>query len=126
MEIPNPFRGKQGKIPLLYKVVSGRSPKTDREAVELVNRVMVDWARVYKKKRPNKGCDCPFYEPSSTMTAFRSLFAYLTIACGWLIGLDDLKNFDGCLDAVLTSLFEKRQKDYVSGVSYVCLTFDVY
>ena len=116
-EIPNLFttcgRG-MAMIPLLYKVVSGKLPEDNRDVLDLVNRVMVDWARVYKKVRPKKGSECPYYEPSSTMTAFRSLFAFLTITCGWVICLDDLKGFDGCLHFVLTDLFTKRQKEWVS------------
>ena len=118
-EVPNPFATSRdvaasGMIPLLYVVVSGKKAEEDRDSLDLVNRVMVDFVRVYKKDRPKKGFTCPYYEPSSTMTSLRSLFAYLTVACGWLICLDDLRGFNGSLDAVLTDLFAKRVEEYVS------------
>ena len=112
-EVKNPFFRGSGTVPKLYTMVSGRPP-SDREALELTNRVMIDWARVYRKLVVRDGATCPYYEPSSTMTAFRSLFAYFGCACGWEIGLDDLKGFPGSLDAVLTKLFADRQKKYVS------------
>ena len=110
--VDNPFRRGPPKIPQLYKVISGR-PETDSEALQLVNRVMVDWVLVYKKVRIKEG-ECPYYSPSSTMTAIRSLFAYLGKACGWVIAYNDLKGFDGCLDAVLENLFDTNQETYVS------------
>lgn len=109
-------------IPLLYVVVSGKKPEEDRDCLDLVNRVMVDFVRVYKKDRPKKGSTCPYYEPSSTMTSLRSLFAYLTVACGWLICLDDLRGFNGSLDAVLSDLFAKRVEEYVSNRPQVIIS----
>ena len=129
-EIPNPFASKEEtgleKVPLLYQLVAGKTRESDPDILRLVNRVMVDWSRVYQKVRPKKGCECPFYEPSSTMTAFRSLFAYLTVTCGWVICLDDLKGFDGCLDHVLTKQFDERQRKYVSFISVLFYFFTVY
>ena len=98
---------------MLYVMVGGKKADEDKDALELANRAFIDWARVYKKIRKGKGLSCPFYEPSSTMTALRSLFAYLTVTCGWLICMDDLKGFDGSLDAVLVDLFAARQREYV-------------
>lgn len=107
--VDNLFRRGLQKIPLLYKIHSGH-PETDMEAIELVNCVMVDWVLVYKKVWVKDG-ECLYYNPSSTMTAICSLFAYLTKACGWVIGYDDLKGFDGALDAVLQDLFNENKKN---------------
>ena len=120
--VKNPFkRGGDSKIPVLFTLPSGILPETDPDTVDLVNRVMVDWSRVYRKIRPTKGMSNPFYSPSSQMTALRQLFAFLSTTCGWVIGLDDLKGFDGCLHSVLTKLFDERQKAYVS---FFCAGFN--
>ena len=64
----NLFRGGPPKIPLLHVMVAGQSAPGNAEAVELVNRIMVDFVRVYKKVCVKEG-ECPYYSPSSTMTA---------------------------------------------------------
>ena len=119
--VKNPFkRGGPTKIPVLFTLPSGILPETDPDTVDLVNRVMVDWVRVHRKIRPLKqGSSNPFYSPSSQMTSLRQLFAFLSTTCGWVIGLDDLKGFDGCLNSVLSNLFDERQDLYVS-FSCVC------
>ena len=111
--VENPCARGGKKIPLLYKVVAGREA-TDSEALELANRAFVDWVRVHRKVRLKSSDNCPYYSPSSTMTSIRSLLAYLMRACGWVICFDDMRGFDGSLDAVLKDLFHQRQKDWVS------------
>ena len=115
-------------------MVAGKEAHVGSEALDLVNRVMVDWVRVYRKIRVKEN-ECPYYSPSSTMTSIRSLFAYFTKAYGWVICFEDLKGFDGCLDFVLSDLFKKNQETYVSLVllifvilmccSHMCLHYRV-
>ena len=113
--VRNPFRrGGPAQIPLLFTIPSSVLPETDPDMVDLVNRVMVDWVRVHRKVRPAKGMENPYYSPSSQMTSLRQLFAYFSSTCAWVIGLDDLKGFDGSLQSVLTKLFAERQQKYVS------------
>ena len=110
--VKNPFKKGASDIPLLFKEVSGRD-STDKEAMSLANRAFVDWVRVHRKVRTRPG-QCPWYSPSSTMTAIRSLFSFLNGQCGWVVCYDDFKNFDGCLENVLKKLFEERQEEWVS------------
>ena len=114
--IPNPnYNSKMPdhlkEVPLLYKLLSGA---TTMDKKKLVNNVAIDWQMYLKKTRVKEG-ECPYYECEVQNMEFRAFLSYMAKTHGWCWCYSDFAIFDGSLNAVMKTIYNKRFEEWASG-----------
>ena len=114
--IPNPnYNTKMPdhlkEVPLLYVLLSGA---TTMDKKKLVNNVAIDW-QMYLKKTRYKKDECPYYECEVQNMEFRAFLSHMAKTHGWCWCYSDFANFDGCLNAVMKTIYNKRFEEWASG-----------
>lgn len=82
--------------------------------IRLANRLVCSWQHEFKMQVPNAETKCPFYQPASQNNLVRVFFSAMNRRYGWVIGLNELSGFPGCLTAMLNKLYATRKEEYVS------------
>ena len=108
--VENPNKRSATEVHRVFVVCSG--PPT-RNKVMVANAMVVDWQLSLKKKSVKEN-ECPWYQPSSQGTDLRTFFGHMAKYHNWQISDVDLKGFDGSLDGVLKTEFQRREKEWVS------------
>ena len=105
VKLPN---GDVATVPLFVKVLSG--PKNQAK-LELMNKLLIDWQAVTKKKGVNS--ECPWYQPTTQAQRLRTFFGCMAKRFLWQITLDDLSG-EKMVCAFMEKLFAKRLTKYKS------------
>jgi len=113
--IENPNKGGATEVHRVFVVCAGYPT---RNKVMVANAMVVDWqlSLMKKKVKPN---ECPWYQPSTQGTDLRTFFGHMAKYHDWQISDVDLKGFDGALDGVLKTEFQRREKEWVSVLNRV-------
>ena len=118
--IPNPnynasMSNHLKEVPLLYVLLSGG---TTMDKKKLVNNVVIDW-QMYLKKTRFKDGECPYYECEVQNMEFRAFLSFMAKTHGWFWCYSDFSNFDGSLNAVMKTIYNKRFEEWASGERYL-------
>ena len=103
VKLPN---GDSATVPLFVKILSG--PKNQAK-LELMNKLLIDWQAVTKKKGANQVC--PWYQPTTQAQRLRTFFGSMAKRFLWQITLDDLSG-EKMVCAFMEKLFAKRLSKY--------------
>ena len=77
--------------------------------VMLLNKALIDWMAVCKKKSSNKKCQ--WYQPSTQNQRLRTLFGSCVKRFDWQIEVGDFE-FKGGLKVFIGDLYMKRYKEF--------------
>ena len=107
--VPGPSAKKM--VPKLFSILSGSKTKAK---IQLCNLLLVDWQMDVKLATKVKEGDCPWKQPSTQNTEFRSFLSHMNKKYGWEYKDSDFKNFEGAVNGVLSNLYKERQVKWVS------------
>ena len=113
-EVPNPnYVPGNGTetVPRAFVSVSGH---VSQPKLMLANAMVIDWQVNLKKVMVGPNDKFPYYQPSSQATELRTFFAHMKEIHDWNFSENDLLGFKGCLNGVISKLFQQRLKKYVS------------
>lgn len=105
--VPHHLNGRRKMAPkLLVKLGGEKIP----EKVQIVNKALVDWMAVMRKKAKNLS-GCPWYQPSTQNQRLRTLLGSTSKSYGWRYDMSDF-SFKGGLKGFLDKLYAKRYKEF--------------
>ena len=81
---------------------------------ELVNALLIDWQIDLKMEKKPKHQECPYYQPDSQNVGLRTFLSHMKKTYGWVWEQKNFTKWDGCLNGVMTEVYEQRYKKYVS------------
>lgn len=128
--ISKPFSKIGEKYDWFLELVDGSETLSSRAKVErlfiflggpkkvsntkLLNKMLIDWQRISKMKKPDPKTKSPFHRPVSNNQRIRTFFASVKKQFNWEYALTDFEGFDGCFGNWMAAEYERRAKAFVS------------